>query len=1156
MKKIYYLSTVFLTLLLIGATVSTTAQTLIQPTSTGIVWVQGTTHNITWSGDPSTSYKLYYKKNGAGTPIDISVSGNSYSWDIPADFPLGADYTITLYYQTGLVASESLNFFEIDDEFPPGDGEIHVEQPNVLGIQWEPGTQHGIYWTDNLVEPVRLELWWNNNGTDEIYPGSPSTTGLPTSVEGTGYIWTIPAVFPVTINEYKIKVRSTTTDVFDFGENYFAITDQFFGGTEIELIQPDVADLQWESGTTHLISWMDDLIENVDLELYIETSAGSGNYVPYSGSPASNLPTNNVGTTVDWDIPVLPNGNYKIYAVSSAQPTIDDISEFPFAVTDTPSGGETITLIQPNDDNIQWLFEETYVISWMDDLIEPVIIELFNSAGYLTTLKSGATGTTWDWHIPAEGVNGIDDDDDYKIKIISSATPPTAYVKSANTFEITTIPHSGETIEVIQPDIDGIEWEIGTEHLISWMDDLIEPVNIELYTSPADVLVGEGVSGIPDADYNGTTWTWEIPDDQGLEGGSYKIKISSSASGSSATPAISEYAFDIIDYSPYGEVIIIQPNGGEEWIKGNSYLISWTDNISENVNIEVTDGTNGWKTITPDGGVPSSTWTWNTETNWPTTFDPILYTETYEVRISSVNTSSSATDISEDPFSFVQTIGGLVWVNQPNGGEVWVDETSHLISWDDELVENVYVKLLKGGDDPIADLVPWELTGLPANAYSGIGIPGTTLTWDIPETNDCGDGEDFDALAQNDFVAQELGGYWTIWNGDPGTAKDAKVTNTYSVSPDNSFRVEKSTALVLKFADANLTSGSYTFTNDILISTAETGYWSLQKSITTGNDCGFRIKYGNNMMTIDAGGLNAATVSYLNNTWYHNEIVVNLDNDWCDFYVDGEHIIGFQWSLDFNGDPGENELVGVLFWGENKDNAGSYFDNVCFSGSGSGLYSGTNYKIAIESIYDPQYNDISEGTFTIATEQTGGTTISINQPNGGEIWELNTEHLISWDDDVFEDVNIDLVDANEVLIASIATNVESTTHVWDIDDATFGVGTYKVRVYSPVTPSLEDYSNAIFTITGTKEGQSNFALGSGNGELVIYPNPTSTQFTIVTPGSSIDKVVLRNMLGQVLYTSTVEAGQTVIDVSSYDAGIYIVNIIVEGEVVTKKLFVQ
>jgi len=26
-------------------------------------------------------------------------------------------------------------------------------------------------------------------------------------------------------------------------------------------------------------------------------------------------------------------------------------------------------------------------------------------------------------------------------------------------------------------------------------------------------------------------------------------------------------------------------------------------------------------------------------------------------------------------------------------------------------------------------------------------------------------------------------------------------------------------------------------------------------------------------------------------------------------------IIGFQWSLDFNGDPGENELVGVTLLG-------------------------------------------------------------------------------------------------------------------------------------------------------------------------------------------------------------------------------------------------
>jgi len=67
--------------------------------------------------------------------------------------------------------------------------------------------------------------------------------------------------------------------------------------------------------------------------------------------------------------------------------------------------------------------------------------------------------------------------------------------------------------------------------------------------------------------------------------------------------------------------------------------------------------------------------------------------------------------------------------------------------------------------------VPWELTGLPANAYSGIGIPGTTLTWDIPETNDCGDGEDFDALAQKRFCSPRIRRILDHMEWGPGNSK-------------------------------------------------------------------------------------------------------------------------------------------------------------------------------------------------------------------------------------------------------------------------------------------------------------------------------------------------------------------------------------------------
>ena len=988
MKKIYYLSTVFLTLLLIGASVSTTAQTqqLVQPNSTGIAWVIETTHNIVWGGAPGTDYNIYYRKGG-GTAvlIDDVESGNTYSWYVP-NITLGTDFKIELHTvganpETATPVYASLNAFEITNTYPSGDGEIHVEQPNVTGIQWEPGKQYGIYWTDDLVEPVKIELWEDvGGGGEQIYSGA-GVTDLPTSVEGTGYIWTIPA--GITVGNYWIKVQSTTTLVHDFGENYFTITDDLFGGTYISMIQPDSTGIQWLKGTTHLISWMDDLIETVDLVLYVEDA---GVYVEYEaglGAPLyngpSDMPTDNVGTTADWPIPAtLPNGNYQVYAESSVVSTINDHG-VRFEVTDTPSGGSTITLIQPEVAGIQWLNEGTYVISWMDDLIEDVKLELWylnttpnpdvweEYTDYTNLPATGVVGTTVDWTIPPAGANTATQlpTGDYRIRVESTVTP-SIFDISTNTFEITTTPHGGETIEVIQPDIAGIEWEQDTEHLISWMDDLIENVKIQLWID-GGAEIPTATAGLTLAqDLPGTTWSWEIP--AALPVDDYVIKVISTVS---TVNDVSEFPFKVIDYSPYGEVIMIQPNGGEEWIKGNSYLISWTDNISENVDIYVTDdyndagvgGGHPWDLITPAGGVPSSTWAWNTDVGTGGTWPAGLAAtgDKFKMKIQSVNYSSGSTaiDISEDPFDFVQTLGGEVWVIQPNGGEVWVDETEHLISWMDELVENVYIKLYDYTAPGTPILIYWDDAGLP-DYTDGVGIVGTTHTWDIPEV----------------------------------------VT------------------------------------------------------------------------------------------------------------------------------------------------------------SGDGLYINTPYKIVIESIYGSQYNDITEGTFTIVAEQTGGTTIDVVQPDGGEEWALNTEHLISWDDDVFENVDIDLVDANETLIRSIATDVVGTTHVWDIDDALYGVGTYKVLVKSSVTPgTLYDYSAAVFTITGVKGAANNFNFGNNVGELVIYPNPTSTEFTVAAPGS-IDRVEVRNLLGQVLYTNNVNAGQTVIDVSNYDSGIYIVNIIAEGDVVTKKLFVQ
>jgi len=947
MKKSYYLSIAFLSMLFLGISLSSVSQTaqIVQPTSTGIVWVIGNSYNVTWTVSPAaTPVDVYYSTTDGSpwTQIGWDVTTTSVLWNTTG-LPESDNYTIWININ-GATVDISNNPFELTNTLPAGDGEIHVEQPNVPGIQWEPGTQHGIYWTDDLVEPVKLVLCTSPDGVN-FTEYTAQETGLPTSVEGSGYIWTVGADIDHASNYY-IKVMSTTTNVSDYGDNPFAITDELYGGTYIDVLQPDLAGIQWINETTHLISWVDDLIEPVDVILCDAV-----------GNELSPIDTDVVGSTMDWAIPnstILTPGSYTIKIKSSNSNSSIENTGVSFTIAATPSGGTFVNLFQPEEAGIQWESGTSHLISWEDDLLENVKIQLWIDGGAeISTATAGLTGaqdlpgSTWSWPIP-EGLPN----NNYIIKVIGTVSNITG--ESSNAFEVTDTPSGGSYINIIQPNIAGIEWQTGTTHLISWVDDIIEGVNIVLYDNAGDP-VDAAVSGIDDVIYYGSTWEWPIPN--GLESTlPYTIKISSSDGNTNVTPAESANPFLITDFSPGGEITIFQPNGGEEWIKGNSYLISWTDNISEDVKIEVTDGTNGYQLI--GNNIEGSTWTWNTATNWPAAFpDPILLTETYKIRVSSTNTNSTTTpDESDAPFSFVATAGGEVTLLQPNGGEILNDNSNYLISWNDELVENVYIKLYRGSVAP-GNLISATDAGLPS--YSGVGIVGSTHTWSIPE-----------------------------------------------------------------------------------------------------------VPHGN-------------------------------------------------------------------------------------------LVDASDYIIRVESIYGSSYGDDSDATFTIADTPTGGEELDIIQPNGGEIMALNSSYLISWSDDVVENIDIDLVDANQQFITNIATDVPGSTYTWDIDDALFGVGTYKIYVYSTVDPANAwDYSNGFFTITSAKSFEDGFNFDNPSGDLVMYPNPASTQFTVAA-SSIIENIEVRNLLGQIIFSNNeVNTVKTSINISGFDAGLYIVNVIIEGNVVTKKLFVQ
>jgi len=132
-------------------------------------------------------------------------------------------------------------------------------------------------------------------------------------------------------------------------------------------------------------------------------------------------------------------------------------------------------------------------------------------------------------------------------------------------------------------------------------------------------------------------------------------------------------------------ITVTSPNGGENWQAGSSQVISWNDNLSENVKIELYKGGSFHSTIsistTSDG---SRTWD-----------IPLALTSgsDYSIKISSVD-SVSVFDFSDANFTIYPPV---ITVTDPNGGENWIIGDSYLITWTDNIFENVELQLYKGG---------------------------------------------------------------------------------------------------------------------------------------------------------------------------------------------------------------------------------------------------------------------------------------------------------------------------------------------------------------------------------------------------------------------------------------------------------------------------
>ncbi len=926
--------------------------TVIQPSENGIEWVIGNEYLISWVDNFTQGVNIdlvEYDNMGVeqGTQnIATNVPGSTYTWDILDDGTyLAGDYYKILVSSTVsplLYNDDSEHYFKLVNT--TSGTSISLNQPNnVPSIPIN--SQYLIAWEDDFEDNVRVELikYDDNLGNNPVVTELSPMGG----VEGTTMIWSI-ANDPLLLHDYyKIRVSAYNDGGnSDISDDYFALVSTVDG--EIEIIQPDIAGIEIQLGSQFLISWNDNLAENVKIEL---TDAAGLNPVEIAASVPSSTYIWNTATT-----PVgLTAGTYKIKISSTIDPTIADLSTETFEVSDAANG--TVTVLQPSEDNIEWELGNQYLISWIDDLALPVDIELwdeFGAAGAkIDDIATGVIGTTFVWNTAT--TPALLDPGSYTIKVASSD----GTVVDFSDFSFDLVATTGE-IEVIQPNIPGIEWVIGNSYLISWTDNVEAPVDIQLETSVPITLAYD------EADNYGGVWA--DGDNEGTGFGAWQITTNGTGSAFLGDP-VTDGNIVGMDNPSFGLVA----NGAEV----NTDNVTAFREFSAPMELESTFsfdwgiyGPSGYKSFTlySNGGVDELI-----KLHIDKATSHVIYI-THDGNTSAVF-NNLGTDVME--FSFEYTIDGNLHVqsNSRDGVEPAFDQTYTITAAPDAFSFYAEAQF----DDGVNNL-------LRVNWFNNLRI------------------HTFKADIANDVVGSTY-----VWNttGYPAGNHTIRVYNgDIEDFSDNTFELVRSAGGTVTF---NQPQAGDIWVHDM-------AYWIIWEDD------------------------------------FMEPLDVYLRND-----AEGVNVLL------------ENDFQGTMF-DYTVDNTLPLDDE---------------YYIYIASSTDPGNYNFSSGLFEIVSSMPG--TITLNQPNGGELIYQNTQYLISWETDITENVEIVLFDDNGVLPDITLTppgGVISSTWVWNVG-LTAPLTTYKIRVQSSdpnsQTPAVE--SAAVFEV-------------SVPVAMSVYPNPASDIFNV------------------------------------------------------------
>jgi hypothetical protein len=181
-----------------------------------------------------------------------------------------------------------------------------------------------------------------------------------------------------------------------------------------------------------------------------------------------------------------------------------------------------------------------------------------------------------------------------------------------------------------------------------------------------------------------------------------------------------------------------------------------------------------------------------------------------------------------------------------------------------------------------------------------------------------------------------------------------------------------------------------------------------------------------------------------------------------------------------------------------------------------GQTTGSDYRVRVGSVSNASYTDQSNGDFTI----TEGSGLAVLSPNGGESWQQDTTHSVTWDSSgsVGASVKLELYKGGSLDSTIAASTANDGAYSWTIPAEQATGSDYKVKVTSTSVPSYYDYSDAAFAVTSAGSDASfehGVVSADENWVTVDLANTYTDPIVIAGPatynGSDPGVVRLRNV---------------------------------------------